>query len=99
MMSGATTGGDNVLDEGNREFFGTAAAGTVLANSIPAGRFTVMLHNPSGAKEVAKIVCDMAKLTEMSRSVSGRNQFEKTVTWKAQINNTDTYYMEVYNPA
>lgn len=97
-ISGAVTGGNKVLDQANKEFFGTRADGNVLANAIPAGRFTVVLHNPAGTYEVTKIVCDMAKLTEMTRSVQGRNQFEKKVSWKAQINVTDTFYLEVYTP-
>ena len=95
-MVGAVTAGNNVLDQTKREFFGTRASGNVLANAIPAGRFTVILHRPDGSLQVAKIVCDMAKLTESSRSLQGRNQFEKKVTWKAQINTTDTFYIEVY---
>lgn len=99
MLVGKTTGATNgnVLDETNQEFFGDAATGTVLTNAVPAGKFEVILHAPDGTKESGKITCDVAKLTEMSRSVQGRNQFEKTVTWKAQINDTDKFTIEVYN--
>jgi hypothetical protein len=101
MLVGKTTGAadGNVLDETKQEFFGSAAASTVLANAIPSGKFEITLHKPDGTKEVAKITCDNAKLTEMSRSVQGRNQFEKTITWKAQINDTDKFAIEVYNNA
>jgi hypothetical protein len=101
MITGATTGGNNVLDQANQEFFGvvnpSTGTTTVLANAIPAGKFEIVLHKPDGLKEVAKITCDKAKLTEMNRSVQGRNQFEKTVSWQAQINETDKFAIEVYN--
>lgn len=97
MMTGATTGGDNTLDQDNLEFIGTADAGTVLANAIPAGRFEVILHYPDGTYESAYIKCDMAKLTEMTSSAQGRNQFEKTVNWQGQINSTQTFTIEVYS--
>lgn len=103
MIAGSPTGGDNVLDESRREFFGsvsnqTTCTSTVLANAIPSGKFEVVLHSPDGCREVAKITCDKAKLTEMARSLTGRNQFEKTVNWKAQINVTDKFTVEVYQP-
>lgn len=101
MLSGQTTTGDETLDKSKREFFGevngTTGVTTVLANQIPGGEFVIVLHDPAGTKEVAKITCNKAKLTEMARSVQGRNQFEKTVNWKAQINDTDKFYIEVYN--
>lgn len=101
MMAGVTTGGSNTLDQTKQEFFGavnaSTGASTVLANAIPGGEFTITLHTPDGTKEVAKITCNKAKLIEMSRSVQGRNQFEKKVNWKAQINDSDKFYIEVYN--
>jgi hypothetical protein len=101
MLTGAKTGGSNTLDQSKQEFFGvvnpTTGASTVLANQIPGGEFVIVLHKPDGSKEVAKITCNKAKLTEMARSVQGRNQFEKTVNWKAQINDTDKFFIEVYN--
>lgn len=99
MLTGATTTGDNLLDEDNKEFTGTAAAGTVNANAIPTGKFVIMMHTPNGVKEDTKITCDVANLVEMTESGQGRNMLEKTVTWKAQINETDTFSVEVYNNA
>jgi hypothetical protein len=98
-IAGATTGGDATLDVGNTEFTGTVAGGTVLANAIPSGEFEVLLHTPDGTRETARFICNTAKLTEMSHSVQGRNQFEKTVSWKAQINATDKFYIDVFAPA
>jgi hypothetical protein len=101
MLAGETTLGVNTLDQGKREFFGSVdpdtCATTVLANAIPSGEFIVVLHTPTGSAEVARITCNTAKLTEMARSLTGRNQFEKTVNWKAQINDVDKFYIEVYN--
>ena len=97
MIVGSTT--DNVLDEGNKEFTGEASAGTVLSNAIPSGTFEITLHTPDGSKEVAKITADVAKLTEASADAAGRNQFNKTINWTAQINATDKFTIEVYNPA
>ncbi len=105
MIAGKTTAAadGNVLDQTKQEFFGEVNSGTgattVLANAIPSGKFEIILHKPDGTKEVARITCDKAKLIEMSRSVQGRNQFEKTVSWKAQINDTDKFTIEVYNTA
>jgi hypothetical protein len=98
MMTGATTGGVNTLDEGKREFLGDAATGNVLANAIPSGKLEVIMHTADGSKEVAKITCNMAKLTEAARDVSGQNMFNKTVNWQAQINTTDKFEIEVYQP-
>lgn len=101
MLAGETTAGKNTLDEDKQEFFGSVnpstGATTVLANAIPGGEFIIVLHKPDGTKEAAKITCNKAKLTDMSRSVQGRNQFEKKVNWKAQINDTDKFSIEVYN--
>ena len=105
MLVGKTTAAadGNTLDQTKQEFFGsvngTTGATTVLANAVPSGKFEITLHKPDGLKEAAKITCDVAKLTEMSRSVQGRNQFEKTVSWKAQINDTDKFTIEVYTNA
>jgi hypothetical protein len=96
MAAGSTT--DNVLDQGNREFYGTAAAGTVMANAIPSGKFEITLHSPDGVEEVTKFICNMAKLTEMSADASGRNMWNKTVNWLAQVNSTDKFLIEIYEP-
>ncbi len=97
MMAGSETA--NVLDEGKREFYGSVATGNVIANSIPSGQFDIILHSPDGTKEVTKITANVAKLTEASADASGRNMFNKTVNWQAQINETDKFTVEVYNPA
>lgn len=90
---------DAVLDQGNKEFTGTAASGTVLANAIPSGKLEIVLHTPDGVKEVARITANVAKLTEASADATGRNQFNKTVTWVAQVNATDKFTIDVYNPS
>ncbi|MFA5760464.1 MAG: phage tail tube protein [Dehalococcoidales bacterium] len=96
MMAGDLT--NNVLDEGKREFYGTVETSTVLSNEIPTGKFDIILHSPDGTTQVTKITADVAKLTEASIDASGRNMFNKTVNWQAQINSTDTFTIEVYEP-
>ena len=98
MITGATTGGVNTLDSGKQEFTGVSASGTVLANAIPSGKFEIVLHSTDGTKEVGKITCDVAKLTEANISVQGQNQFSKTINWQAQVNSTDKFTIEVYQP-
>lgn len=95
-MAGSTT--DNVLDQGNREFYGDSATGNVIANAIPSGKFEIILHSPDGTTQVTNITADVAKLTEMSADATGRNMFNKTVNWQAQINTTDKFEIEVYEP-
>lgn len=78
MIAGSST--DATLDVGKREFAGT------LANAIPGGKLEITLRTPDGTTQAAKITVDSCKLTEASSSVQGRNQFEKTVNWKAVLN-------------
>lgn len=97
MMAGSTTA--NVLDQGNREFYGTVSGGNVIANSIPSGQFEVILHSPDGTEQVTVFTANVAKLTEASADASGRNMWNKTVNWQAQINATDKFTISVYQPS
>jgi len=78
MIAGSGT--DAMLDVGKTEFTGNTA------NAIPEGKLEVILMSTDGTTQVAKITVDSCKLTEASSSVQGRNQFEKTVNWKAVLN-------------
>lgn len=98
MIVGSTNDTILTLDQGKQEYFGQCSAGTVLANAIPSGKFRIILHSPNGTKNVAIITCDTAKLTDMTRDAQGRQKFNKTLKWQAEINNSSKFYVDVYNP-
>jgi len=101
MMAGTTDDTINTLDEGRREFFGevtNTTTTTVLANDIPSGKLEIFLHKPDGSQVVGKITADVCKLTEASASAQGRQKYTKTVNWKAVINNTNKFYVDVWEP-
>ena len=102
MMAGTTDDTKNTLDDGKREFFGTVTnttTSTVLANAIPSGQLVIMLHKPDGTQVVGRITAMSCKLTEASASAQGRQKYTKTVNWRAVINNTSKFYIDVWQPA
>lgn len=78
MIAGSAT--DAMLDVGKTEFSGNTA------NAIPYGALVLKFMTTNGTAQTALITVDECKLTEASSSVQGRNQFEKTVNWKAVLN-------------
>ena len=101
MMAGTTNDTINTLDEGKREFFGAVTNSTtsnVLANAIPGGRLEILLHKPDGSQVVGRIIAESAKLTEATAGAQGRQKYTKTVNWKAVINNSKKFYIDVWEP-
>lgn len=99
MMAGTTDDTKNTLDDGKREYFGSVTNTTtsnVLANAIPSGQLVIFLHTPNGGQVIGRITAMSCKLTEASASAQGRQKYTKTVNWKAQINNTDKFYIDVW---
>ena len=89
------------LDEGNVNFTGNTCDGTVLTNEIPAGRLEIILHKPDGTRPVAYFNIGTAKLTDMTRSKRGQEQFTKSISYIAQVGSvtTDKFYIDVFEPA
>lgn len=101
-IAGSVSDDVYTLDQTRKEYFGEvtdATTTTVLANQIPSGSLEILLHTPNGDRVIGRIYATTCKLTEMSRSAQGRQKFNKTVSWKAQINNTDVFYVEAFDPA
>jgi len=102
MMAGTTDDSINTLDEGRKEFFGAVTnttTTTVLANAIPGGRLEILLHKPDGSQVVGRIIAESCKLTEGTAAAQGRQKYTKTLNWKAAINNTKKFYVDVWQPA
>ena len=101
MFAGTTDDTKNTLDDGRREFFGAVTnttTTTVLANAIPSGQLEIFLHKPDGSQVVGRITAMSCKLTEASASAQGRQKYTKTVNWRAVINNTSKFYIDVWQP-
>lgn len=101
MMAGTSDDSINTLDEGKREFFGSVTNTTtsnVLANAIPGGKLEILLHKPDGSQVVGRITAESCKLTEATAGAQGRQKYTKTVNWKAVINNSKKFYVDVWAP-
>jgi hypothetical protein len=99
MMAGTNDDSINTLDEGRLEFFGSVTDTThttVLANAIPGGKLEILLHTPDGAQVIGRITCDSAKLIKATAAAQGRQKYTKTVDWKAVLNNTSKFYIDVW---
>ena len=100
-MAGTVDDSINTLDEGRREYFGVVTnttTTTVLANAIPSGQLEILLHKPDGSQVIGKITAMSCKLTEASASAQGRQKYTKTLNWRAVINNTAKFYIDVWAP-
>jgi len=101
MMAGTNNDAINTLDEGRREFFGevtNTTTTTVLANAIPSGQLEIFLHKPDGSQVVSRILAESCKLIEATASAQGRQKYTKSLKWKAIINNTKNFYIDVWAP-
>jgi len=100
-MTGSVSSSVYTLDQGRLEYFGAVSGSstTVLGNQIPSGQLEILLHSANGDKVVTYILANKCKLTEANASAQGLQKFNKTITWKAQINNTDKFKIAVFDPA
>lgn len=101
MIAGTSDDTINTLDEGRKEFFGevtNTTTTTVLANAIPSGQMEILLHKPDGSQVVGRFLAQSCKLTEATASAQGRQKYNKTITWRAVINNTKNFYVDVWQP-
>lgn len=68
----------------------TITPSTANTNPVGSGSIVVTMNKPDGSGVAATITIDKAIFSEVSASASGRNRFEKTLNWTAEINNTNT---------
>jgi hypothetical protein len=101
VIAGTSDTTKKTLDEENLNFNGTTCDGTVLTNEIPAGRLEIILHKPDGIRPVAYFNIGTAKLTDMTRSKRGQEQFTKSISYIAQVGSvtTDKFYIDIFEPA
>jgi len=101
VIAGSSDVTKETLDEEKLNFNGDTCNGTVLANAIPAGRLEIILHKPDGTRPVAYFNIGTAKLTDMTRSKRGQEQYTKSISYVAQVGSVtaDKFYIDVFEPA
>lgn len=57
-------------------------------DDVALGTIKISLHKPDGSTVFRTITIDACRISDASASVQGRNKFEKTVNWRAEINSS-----------
>lgn len=88
VMNGAAVTADTEggLDGAHTQFLG------LNLNAIPSGALVITFRKPKAVAGAAELTINVLNcmITDMTRSVQGRNMWEKNVTWQAQLSaNTD----------